>query len=75
MRKLKDVNKKIVRTEIDYEPAKIYIKHHVQFTKKCVNCGTGKNDNKNSVFVKSHVPNALLPLTFATTIVGCKNKI
>ena len=63
---LKDISKKIVRTEIDFEPAKLKIKHYVQITKKCKVCGTGKNENTNSVFVKSHVPTALIPHSFVS---------
>jgi len=64
--KLKEIGKRIVRTEVQYFPAKLKVVHVVQQVMKCTVCGTGKNDNPKDHFQKAKVPTSVLPHSIAT---------
>ena len=63
---LKPVGKKIVRQEIEFEPAKLKIKEYVKTVYKCVKCGTKESKKESSTFVETEVPNALLTHSFVS---------
>lgn len=63
---LKPVGKKIVRQEIEFEPAKLKIKEYVKTVYKCVKCGTKESEKASSTFVETEVPNALLTHSFVS---------
>ena len=53
---MKVCGKRIVRTEVEFSPAKLIVKQIVQQVAKCVKCG-----GKNSPNVKSHFQKAAVP--------------
>lgn len=53
---LKIVGKRIVRTEVEFRPAKLIVKQIVQQVAKCTECG-----EKGSRYVKSHFQKAAVP--------------
>lgn len=63
---IKPVGKKIVRQEIEFEPAKFKIKEYVKTIYKCVKCGTKESPKASSTFLETEVPNALIPHSFAS---------
>lgn len=63
---LEEVGKKIVRSEINYKPAQLIITNYVQYTYKCKSCGSKDSDKETSTFVKTRIPQALLPHSFAS---------
>jgi transposase len=58
---LKIIGKKLVRTEVEYIPAKLKVKQIVQQVAKCTKCGTGESENPKDHFQKAAVPNPVLP--------------
>lgn len=54
--KLKVVGKRVVRTEVEYQPAKLILKQIVQQVAKCMECGEEGSRNENSHFQKAAVP-------------------
>lgn len=53
---LKIIGKRLIRTEVEFEPAKLKVKQIVQQIAKCTVCGTDKGDNPNCHFQKAAVP-------------------
>lgn len=54
--KLKVVGKHVVRTEVEYQPAKLIVKQIVQQVAKFMECGEEGSRNENSHFQKVAVP-------------------
>ena len=48
--------KKVVRTEVEFQPAKLIVKQIIQQVAKCVNCGTEGSPNEKCHFQKAAVP-------------------
>ena len=63
---LKIIGKRIVRTEVDFIPAKVIVKQIVQQVAKCTTCGEEGSDHPNSHFKKAAVPAPVLPHSIAT---------
>lgn len=63
---LKVIGKRIVRTEVEFEPAKLKVKQIVQQIAKCVKCGTDESENPNCHFQKAAVPTPPLPHSIST---------
>lgn len=53
---LKVIGKRVVRTEVEFIPAKIKVKQIVQQVAKCVNCGTKDSEKDSCHFQKAAVP-------------------
>ena len=53
---LKIIGKRLIRTEVEFEPAKLKVKQIVQQIAKCTICGTDKGDNPNCHFQKAAIP-------------------
>lgn len=60
------VGKRIVRTEVEFEPAKLKVKQVVQQVAKCPVCGTDGAENPNCHFQKAAVPAPPLPHSIST---------
>ena len=54
--KMKVIGKRVVRTEVEFRPAKVIIKQIIQQIAKCTDCG-----EKGSLNVKSHFRKAAIP--------------
>lgn len=63
---LKIVGKKLVRTEVEYVPAKLKVKQIVQQVAKCVSCGTDESENDTCHFQQAAVPAPVLAHSIAT---------
>ena len=63
---LKIIGKKLVRTEVEFIPAKLKVKQIVQQVAKCTKCGTGESENPKDHFQKAAVPNLVLVHSIAT---------
>lgn len=63
---LKIIGKKLVRTEVEYIPAKLKVKQIIQQVAKCTKCGTAESENPKDHFQKAAVPNPVLPHSIAT---------
>ena len=63
---LKIIGKRLIRTEVEFEPAKLKVKQIVQQIAKCTVCGTDKSDNPNCHFQKAAVPTPPLPHSICT---------
>ena len=63
---LKIVGKEIVRTEVEFVPARIRVVQVVRQVAKCTECGTGRNNNPKDHFQKAAVPAKILPHSIAT---------
>ena len=63
---LKIIGKEVVRTEVEYQPAKLIVKQIVRQIAKCTKCGTEESDNPKDHFQKAAVPSKLLSHTIAT---------
>lgn len=63
---LKVIGKRIVRTEVEFEPAKLKVRQIVQQVAKCTVCGTDGADNPNCHFQKAAVPVPPLPHSLST---------
>ena len=64
--KLKVIGKRIVRTEVEFEPAKLKVKQIVQQIAKCTKCGTDESQNPSCHFQKAAVPKPVLPHSIST---------
>ena len=64
--KLKVVGKKLVRTEVEFIPAKLKVKQIVQQVVKCTKCGTKDSENPKDHFQQAAVPMSLLPHSIVT---------
>lgn len=63
---LKVIGERIVRTEVEFEPAKLKVKQIVQQIAKCTTCGTDKGENPSCHFQKAAVPKPVLPHSIST---------
>jgi len=63
---LEVVGKEIVRTEVEFIPAKLKVLQIVRQVKKCTSCGKKDSENKIPVFVKAPVPVPVLPHSIST---------
>ena len=63
---LKVVGKRVVRTEVEFRPAKVIVKQIVQQIAKCVACGEKGSPNVKSHFRKAAVPASPLSHSIAT---------
>lgn len=63
---LKVIGKEIVRTEVEFIPARIRVVQVVRQIAKCIECGTGKNNHLKEHFQKAAVPAKVLPHSLAT---------
>lgn len=63
---LKIIGKEVVRTEVEYQPAKLIVKQIVRQVAKCTKCGTEESDHPKDYFQKAAVPSKLLSHTIAT---------
>ncbi len=63
---LKIIGKRLIRTEVEFEPAKLKVKQIVQQIAKCTVCGTDKGDNPNCHFQKAAVPTPPLAHSIST---------
>ena len=68
---LKVIGKEIVRTEVEYRPAKLIVKQIVRQIAKCTECGTDRSTRPNQHFEKAAVPANVLSHSIATpSLVG-----
>lgn len=63
---LKPVGKKLVRTDVEFIPAKLVVTHHIRQICKCINCGTDKSQYPTPYFKKAALPTPVLPHSIAT---------
>ena len=63
---LKNVGKKVVRQEIEFEPPKFKIKEYIKFVYKCEDCGEKEGTGDTNTFVEAKVPKPLLAHSFAS---------
>lgn len=63
---LKVIGKRILRTEVEYIPAKLKVKQIVQQVAKCTVCGTDGSDNPKDHFQKAAVPAPILSHSIVT---------
>lgn len=63
---LKVIGKKIIRTEVEFIPAKLKVKQIVQQVAKCTECGKEGSENPKDHFQKAAVPTPVLPHSIAT---------
>lgn len=63
---LKVVGKRVVRTEVEFQPAKLTVKQIVQQVAKCEECGTEGSPHLNCHFQKAAVPSPPLPHSIST---------
>lgn len=60
------VGKKLVRTDVEFVPAKLIVTQHVRQICKCSKCGTDKSDFISPYFKKAAIPRPLLAHSIAT---------
>ena len=53
---MKVTGKKVVRTEVEFRPAKLIVKQIIQQVAKCISCGTEDSPNEKCHFQKAAVP-------------------
>ena len=63
---LKIIGKEIIRTEVEYIPAKLKVKQIIRQVAKCTECGGKNRANSTPVFVKAAVPVPVLPHSIST---------
>ena len=63
---MKVTGKKVVRTEVVFQPAKLIVKQIIQQVAKCVNCGTEDSPNEKCHFQKAAVPVPPLAYSIST---------
>ena len=63
---LKVIGKEIVRTEVEFQQAKVIVKQIVRQVAKCSVCGSKDGENPNSHFQKAAVPAKVLQHSIAT---------
>lgn len=64
---LKVVGKKLIRTEVEFMPAKLKVKQIVQQVVKCTKCGTKESKNPKDHFQKAAIPASVLSHSIATS--------
>ena len=62
----KVIAKKLVRTEVEFVPAKLKVKQIVQQVVKCTKCGTKDSEHPKDHFQKAAIPATVLPHSIAT---------
>ena len=67
---LKNVGKKVVRQEIEYEAPRLKIKEYIKYVYKCETCGTKGSKKESSTFVEAEVPKPILTHSFASSSLG-----
>ena len=60
------VGKQVVRTEVEFIPAKLKVKQLVRQVAKCNSCGKKDSPNKTPVFIKAPTPAPVLPHSIST---------
>ena len=63
---LKVIGKQLIRTEVEFVPAKLKVKQIVRQVAKCESCGTRDSANQSPVFVKAAIPVPVLPHSIST---------
>ena len=63
---MKVTGKKVVRTEVEFQPAKLIVKQIIQQVAKCVSCGTEDSPNEKCHFQKAAVPVPPLAYSIST---------
>lgn len=63
---LKIIGKKVVRTEVEFVPAKLKVKQIVQQVAKCTRCETEGSEFPKDHFQKAAIPSTVLPHSIAT---------
>lgn len=63
---LKVIGKSLIRTEVEYVPAKLIVKQIVQQVAKCTKCGTKDSEHTKDHFQAAAIPTAILPHSIAT---------
>ncbi|SFR78032.1 IS66 family transposase [Anaeromicropila populeti] len=63
---LKVIGKQLIRTEVEFIPAKLKVKQIVRQVAKCENCGTKDSANQTPVFVKAAIPVPVLSHSIST---------
>lgn len=63
---MKIVGRKIVRTEVEFIPAKVKVKQIVQQVAKCTTCGTNESESDTCHFQKAAVPTPPLAHSIST---------
>lgn len=63
---LKNVGKQYVRTEVEYQQAKLIVKQIYRQVKKCTSCGTDGSTNAKDHLQKAAVPASVLSHSIAT---------
>ena len=63
---LKVIGKQLIRTEVEFIPAKLKVKQIVRQVAKCESCGTKDSANQSPVFVKAAIPVPVLPHSITT---------
>lgn len=63
---LKVIGKKFVRTEVEFVPAKLKVKHIIQQVAKCTVCGAPAGEGRGCHFQKAAVPAPPLPHSIST---------
>lgn len=63
---LKVIGKEIIRTEVEYIPAKLKVKQIIRQVAKCEDCGGKNSENKTPVFIKASIPAPVLPHSIST---------
>lgn len=64
--KLKVIGKRFVRTEVEYQPAKLIVKQIVREVAKCTKCGEEGSNHATAHFQQAAVPNAPLSHSIST---------
>ena len=60
------IGKEVVRTEVEFIPAKLKVKQIIRQVAKCGSCGKKESENKSPVFVKALIPAPVLPHSIST---------
>ena len=63
---MKVIGKRVVRTEVEFRPAKVIVKQIVQQIAKCTDCGEKGSSNVKSHFRKAAIPASPLAHSIAT---------
>jgi transposase len=63
---LKVIGKQLIRTEVEFLPAKLKVKQIIRQVAKCESCGKKGSGNPSPVFVKAAIPTPVLPHSIST---------
>lgn len=63
---LKVIGTRLIRTEVEFIPAKLIVKQVLQQVAKCTQCGTQGSENPNCHFQKAMIPNPALAHSLST---------